>query len=99
MGPVCRSTGLCPPPFSSAPSPPPEAPGAVRAAPPRRCGRQPRALGRVAGRADRITRRRRQRGTGRPAVLLRPDGHVAWAGEAQQDLLTHLPRWSAPATG
>jgi 2-polyprenyl-6-methoxyphenol hydroxylase-like FAD-dependent oxidoreductase len=31
-----------------------------------------------------------------PAVLLRPDGHVAWAGEDQQDLLTHLPRWFGP---
>jgi len=28
-----------------------------------------------------------------PAVLLRPDGHVAWVGEDQQDLLNHLPRW------
>jgi 2-polyprenyl-6-methoxyphenol hydroxylase-like FAD-dependent oxidoreductase len=28
-----------------------------------------------------------------PAVLLRPDGHVAWAGEDQRDLLAHLPRW------
>ena len=28
-----------------------------------------------------------------PAVLLRPDGHVAWAGEDQQDLLRVLPRW------
>src|SRR5690606_15061408 len=28
-----------------------------------------------------------------PAVLLRPDGHVAWAGEDQQDLLRILPRW------
>ncbi|GAA1009643.1 FAD-dependent oxidoreductase [Acrocarpospora pleiomorpha] len=27
------------------------------------------------------------------AVLLRPDGHVAWAGEDQQDLRAHLPRW------
>jgi 2-polyprenyl-6-methoxyphenol hydroxylase-like FAD-dependent oxidoreductase len=28
-----------------------------------------------------------------PAVLLRPDGHVAWAGEDQHDLLAHLPTW------
>ena len=28
-----------------------------------------------------------------PAALLRPDGHVAWIGEDQQDLLNHLPRW------
>ena len=28
-----------------------------------------------------------------PAVLLRPDGHVAWVGEDQQDLLGQLPRW------
>ncbi|MFJ2391674.1 rifampin monooxygenase [Streptomyces sp. NPDC087843] len=27
------------------------------------------------------------------AVLLRPDGHVAWAGEDQEDLLGVLPRW------
>jgi 2-polyprenyl-6-methoxyphenol hydroxylase-like FAD-dependent oxidoreductase len=32
-----------------------------------------------------------------PAVLLRPDGHVAWAGEDQQDLLAHLPRWFGAA--
>ncbi|WP_058041199.1 rifampin monooxygenase [Streptomyces roseifaciens] len=34
-----------------------------------------------------------------PAVLLRPDGHVAWVGEDQQDLLGHLPRWFGAATG
>ena len=28
-----------------------------------------------------------------PAALLRPDGHVAWGGDDQQDLLTQLPRW------
>jgi 2-polyprenyl-6-methoxyphenol hydroxylase-like FAD-dependent oxidoreductase len=28
-----------------------------------------------------------------PAVLLRPDGHVAWVGEDQQDLVGHLPTW------
>ena len=34
-----------------------------------------------------------------PAVLLRPDGHVAWIGEDQQDLLNHLPRWFGAAVG
>lgn len=33
-----------------------------------------------------------------PAVLLRPDGHVAWAGENQQDLLAHLPTWFGTRT-
>ncbi|GAA5145684.1 rifampin monooxygenase [Pseudonocardia eucalypti] len=28
-----------------------------------------------------------------PAVLLRPDGHVAWVGEDQRELVEHLPRW------
>ncbi|MGS2811270.1 rifampin monooxygenase [Nocardia sp. MW-W600-9] len=28
-----------------------------------------------------------------PAVLLRPDGHVAWIGEHQQELNDHLARW------
>ncbi|MFK0216748.1 rifampin monooxygenase [Streptomyces vinaceus] len=34
-----------------------------------------------------------------PAVLLRPDGHVAWAGEDQGDLLRHLPKWFGAAAG
>ncbi|MGK5632787.1 FAD-dependent oxidoreductase, partial [Streptomyces sp. URMC 123] len=28
-----------------------------------------------------------------PAVLLRPDGHVAWVGEDQHDLLDRLATW------
>ncbi|MCP3802926.1 rifampin monooxygenase [Allokutzneria sp. A3M-2-11 16] len=32
-----------------------------------------------------------------PAVLLRPDGHVAWVGEDQQDLLEQLPTWFGAA--
>jgi 2-polyprenyl-6-methoxyphenol hydroxylase-like FAD-dependent oxidoreductase len=32
-----------------------------------------------------------------PAVLLRPDGHVAWVGEDQRDLLDRLPRWFGAA--
>jgi len=28
-----------------------------------------------------------------PGVLLRPDGHVAWAGDDQRELLGQLPRW------
>ncbi|MFI8303623.1 rifampin monooxygenase [Streptomyces sp. NPDC085927] len=34
-----------------------------------------------------------------PAVLLRPDGHVAWVGEDPRDLLDRLPRWFGAATG
>ncbi|XVS60586.1 rifampin monooxygenase [Actinosynnema sp. CA-299493] len=32
-----------------------------------------------------------------PAVLLRPDGHVAWVGEDQDDLTGHLPTWFGAA--
>ena len=28
-----------------------------------------------------------------PAVLLRPDGHVAWVGEDQTHLVSQMPRW------
>ncbi|WP_086843458.1 FAD-dependent monooxygenase [Amycolatopsis kentuckyensis] len=28
-----------------------------------------------------------------PAVLLRPDGHIAWVGDDQRDLDDHLTRW------
>ncbi|WP_227999466.1 rifampin monooxygenase [Nocardia australiensis] len=34
-----------------------------------------------------------------PAVLLRPDGHVAWVGDDQQDLLSRLPKWFGAAVG
>ncbi|MET7326064.1 rifampin monooxygenase [Streptomyces sp. NPDC005549] len=34
-----------------------------------------------------------------PAMLLRPDGHVAWVGDDQQDLYDRLPRWFGTATG
>ncbi|MFD6757382.1 MULTISPECIES: rifampin monooxygenase [Micromonospora] len=33
-----------------------------------------------------------------PAVLLRPDGHVAWAGADQQELRGQLPRWFGDPT-
>jgi hypothetical protein len=33
-----------------------------------------------------------------PAVLLRPDGHVAWVGEDQAGLVTHLSRWFGAAS-
>jgi len=34
-----------------------------------------------------------------PAVLLRPDGHVAWVGADQADLLGPLSRWFGAAVG
>ncbi|MEU0835123.1 rifampin monooxygenase [Streptomyces sp. NPDC005969] len=34
-----------------------------------------------------------------PAALLRPDGHVAWVGDDQRDLLSQLPRWFGAAAG
>ncbi|MFD8132701.1 rifampin monooxygenase [Streptomyces mirabilis] len=34
-----------------------------------------------------------------PAVLLRPDGHVAWVGEDQRDLVGRLPEWFGAAVG
>ena len=34
-----------------------------------------------------------------PAALLRPDGHVAWVGGDQQDLLSNLPTWFGAAAG
>ncbi len=32
-----------------------------------------------------------------PAVLLRPDGHVAWAGDDQDELIPNLQRWFGDA--
>ncbi|MGC5171797.1 rifampin monooxygenase [Microbacterium sp. DT81.1] len=53
----------------------------------------------VAGWEDRVDRvADRSAELPAPAVLLRPDGHVAWAGENQSDLLRTLPRWFGPAT-
>ncbi|MCL7460435.1 rifampin monooxygenase [Micromonospora echinofusca] len=34
-----------------------------------------------------------------PAVLLRPDGHVAWVGDDQAGLVGQLPRWFGAAVG
>ncbi|MFG3114587.1 rifampin monooxygenase [Streptomyces sp. NPDC048197] len=54
----------------------------------------------VAGWADRVDH---VVGTGEeldvPAVLLRPDGHVAWVGDDQEELVGHLPKWFGTAVG
>jgi hypothetical protein len=34
-----------------------------------------------------------------PAALLRPDGHVAWVGEDQRDLVGRLSQWFGAAAG
>ncbi|MGW0810218.1 aromatic-ring hydroxylase C-terminal domain-containing protein [Nonomuraea sp. NPDC002799] len=34
-----------------------------------------------------------------PCVLLRPDGHVAWIGDGQQDLHDHRSRWFGKPAG
>jgi hypothetical protein len=34
-----------------------------------------------------------------PCILLRPDGHVAWIGDTQQDLEDHLSRWFGEPAG
>lgn len=48
----------------------------------------------VAGWTDRIHHIRLASGElDVPAILLRPDGHVAWIGEDQTDLTDHVPRW------
>ena len=33
-----------------------------------------------------------------PAALLRPDGHVTWVGDDQEELHTHLAQWFGDAT-
>ncbi len=36
---------------------------------------------------------------GVPAVLLRPDGHVAWVGDHQEALLSSMPTWFGAPVG
>ena len=47
----------------------------------------------VGGWSDRVITTGSHGGTRRPAVLLRPDGHVAWIGDDQHNLDDHLSRW------
>lgn len=52
----------------------------------------------VSGWADRVDHiRDHSEALAAPAVLLRPDGHVAWVGDDQTDLRTHLSRWFGAA--
>lgn len=52
----------------------------------------------VAGWADRVDRvADTSEELDAPAVLLRPDGHVAWVGDDQRELLDRLPRWFGAA--
>ncbi|WP_104086752.1 rifampin monooxygenase [Arthrobacter sp. GMC3] len=54
----------------------------------------------VAGWADRIDHVTAGSGElGAPAILLRPDGHVAWIGDDQGDLLHQLPTWFGARSG
>ncbi|RSS58330.1 rifampin monooxygenase [Streptomyces sp. WAC06614] len=54
----------------------------------------------VTGWADRVDHVAERGGEelGVPAVLVRPDGYVAWAGEEQRELRPHLERWFGAAT-
>ena len=54
----------------------------------------------VAGWADRVDRiAATSPELDAPAVLLRPDGHIAWAGEDQDELKRALGRWFGGASG
>jgi hypothetical protein len=35
---------------------------------------------------------------GRPAALLRPDGHVVWVGESSEELVARLTQWFGTAS-